>query len=188
MTTDSGPLKATESVLFASGKNQYLGILRSYETNHQSPQMMKIQLPARRHAYDSRNGVYLGETDETSAVIGPGRALLYSLLPYRVDALEIEAPKAVTRGSGLSVSLSIRAVGESPGMHVIHLQLRDPDRNESRHYRENILALAGKADTTIPIALNDLIGTWTITARDVATGRTAETAFEVNEAGRADTD
>lgn len=177
--TGTGEIKATESMLFSSGKNRYLGILRSHHTEDTAPHDTTIRLPAKYHVYNARTGDYFGETDQIPAVIVPARALLYSLLTYRVNALEIKTPLTVVRGTHLPVFLTVKTTGDTPGLHVVHIVFRDPKGSEKPCYTMNLNAPEGKVRVEIPIALNDMTGSWTMVAKDAATGKTSEASFIV---------
>ncbi len=179
LETGAGEIKATETMFFSSGKNRYVGILRSHHTEDAAPHETTIRLPAKYNVYNARTGVYFGETDQIPAIISPARALLYSLLPYRVNTLEIKTPVTVARGEHLPVSLTVKTTGDTPGLHVIHIVFRDPRGNEKPCYTMNLIAPEGKARATIPMALNDTTGSWTIVAKDAATGKSSEASFVV---------
>ena len=168
--TGSGEIKATETMIFTEGSNLYLGIIRCHKTENLEPQTARIKLPAVQHVYNARNGVYYGKTGEVTEVIKPARALLFSLLPYRVNGISIKMSKQVSRGSRLPVSLKIQISGGKPGLHVVRIEVRDPQGNIKPCYSMNILAHGGKAEAYIPFALNNPAGVWIVTVRDVATG------------------
>ncbi len=179
LDTGSGELKATETTLFASGQNRYLGILRNHLVENLDPQKSRIHLPARQHVYDARKGIYYGEIDQVSTEVSPARALIFSLLPYRVEGMELKTARSVSRGERVAVSVSLRTAGGKPGQHVVHLRFRDAEGRERPELRRNIMVRAGKGRASLPLALNDPVGTWTLTARDAATGKMGEAVFRV---------
>jgi hypothetical protein len=179
LDTGSGELKATETMIFASGQNRYLGVLRNHLVENLDPQETLLRLPLRRHVYDARKGIYFGETKQISILISPARAQVFSLLPYRVVGIELEVGESVDRGRRVPLSLQVQTAGGKAGEHAIHLRFRDPEGRERPELTRNILASAGRGSTAIPLALNDPIGTWTLTARDAATGQTATAVFDL---------
>jgi hypothetical protein len=66
--------------------------------------------------------------------------------------------------------LHIRTHGPAPGTHVLRIEVQDPQGRLLRHYGQNVVCPEGQGQATIPLALNDAPGQWTVTARDVATG------------------
>lgn len=179
MRTEGKELEATEAVFFGSGDIRYLGLLRSHQVADLDPHRTRIQLPERRHLYDARKGEYLGETDRIDALVAPARALVFTLLPYRVTGLDVTAPERVARGTPLSLELRVLTVGGPPETHVIHLHVTDADGRMRPELSRNVMLPAGWAVTTLPMALNDPVGAWTIGARDAATGREQQVAFVV---------
>ncbi|MDP2982333.1 MAG: beta-galactosidase [Candidatus Latescibacter sp.] len=177
--TGSGEIKATETMEFSEGDNRYLGILRSHETENLEPQTAQIKLPSVSHVYNARNGAYYGKTDTVTEMIRPARALLFSLMPYRVEGINIEIPKQVSRGAYLPLSFTIKTGGGKPGLHVIHIELRDPQGSVKPWYSMNLLAPSGKAEAKVPFAMNDQAGMWSLKARDAATGCQSEAVFTV---------
>lgn len=173
--TGSGELKATETMLFSEGGARYLGVLRSHETENTDPRTAQIKLPAVYHIYNARTGAYCGYTDRVTETVYSERALLFSLLPYRVQGLTVKTPVKIARGAELPLSLALTTEGGKPGLHVFHIEVRDPQGNIKPCYSMNLTAHEGKAETKIPFALNDMAGQWTVTARDAATGCRAET-------------
>jgi hypothetical protein len=177
--TGSGEIKATETMEFTEGGNRYLGILRSHETENIEPETAKIKLPSISHVYNARNGIYYGQTDTVMETIKPARALLFSLLPYRVDGIGIGIPKQVSRGTNLPLTFAVKTTVAKPGLHVIHIEFRDPQGTVKPWYSMNLLAHDGKAEAKVPFALNDREGLWRLKARDAATGCQAEAEFAV---------
>jgi hypothetical protein len=177
--TDSGELKSAEITVFTEGGNRYAGILRAHNTEDLDPQTGHIRFPSVSHVYNARTGAYYGKTGEVTETVAPARALLFSLLPYRVDGITVKTPKEVTKGAALSVSLVLQTSKGKPGLHVFHVEVRDPRGDVRKCYSMNVLARNGAGEAKIPLALNDLVGRWTLAVRDAATGCRAEAAFEV---------
>jgi hypothetical protein len=177
--TGSGEMKATETVIFTEGGNQFLGILRSHRTEDPAPKTAKIKLPSASYVYNARNGKYYGKTDTVTETIFPARALLFSLLPYRVEGITLKIPEKISKGKELPVSFNIKTFGGKPGLHVVRIELYDPEGAVKPWYSMNILAHNGKAEVKVPLAKNDREGMWTLKARDAATGTLSEAVFTI---------
>ena len=67
------------------------------------------------------------------------------------------------------------------GDHVFHVEMVSPQGQPAWHYTYNVLAPAGKLGLTIPLALNEQPGQWSVRVRDVLTGAAAEAKFTVQE-------
>ncbi len=129
-----------------------------------------------------REGKLVGQVDALKTEITPGVAKLYALMPYRVSALGIEAPRRADVGKEVSVSLVVKARGrETPGCHIVRVELTDPAGRQIPHYTQNLRCDAGQGELHLTFALNDPPGEWRLTARDTATGVTASTALRLQE-------
>ncbi len=131
---------------------------------------MMVELAKPYHVYDVRARDYLGLTDHIQAEIAPGQALLYSLLPYAVTDLSVQAQDA--RGS---FHASLQAQGRVPGMHCLRVEVLDPNGHAVKEYAQNVIAHEGSTSFSVPFALNDSEGVWRVRVRDVASGMMAAT-------------
>ncbi len=129
------------------------------------------------HVYDLRARKYLGRTDAVQTTLAPGDTALYALLPYRVLRVEASVPAQAAPGADLPITARVIPDAGRPGDHVVHLELINPAGESAQHYTRNLLALGGRLKTTIPLALNEARGRWTIRIRDVLSGCAGEVAF-----------
>ncbi len=182
-------LPRVEVSRFRSGAIEYLGIIQGLPrpgieyTNQVAPQPrpQRVALRFDRSAwvYDVRAGAALGQTAETAVDMTPGVAMLFALMPYRTQALEIAAPPAVRRGGETTLAFTVRAEAGTPGRHVVRVQFEDPSGTPCPPYARNVLCEAGRGELTMTFALNDPPGPWRVTARDVATGTAASAVLQV---------
>ena len=128
-----------------------------------------LKLDAARHLYDVRTGKYLGTMQEVERSIQPGLPHILSALPYRVTGLSISG-----NATDLSVALAIEPQDAKPGTHVFRIEVLDPQGNPADAYAQNALAPGGTCKTSVPFALDDAPGDWTVTVTDVATGVTGK--------------
>ncbi len=98
---------------------------------------------------------------------GQGRVL--AILPYEVGGVTVEGGSAVKAGEPLTVKVAVQAKAGATGEHVVEITARDARGNESPAYRR-VLRAKGATTVTLPTAVNDPAGEWTITATDLATG------------------
>ena len=70
------------------------------------------------------------------------------------------------------VRLAVAPAAGKVGRHVLRLRVLGPDGKEREAYRQTVVAEAGRAEVSLPLALDDAAGTWTLSAQDVATGVT----------------
>lgn len=142
------------------------------------PRATEIDFGEKYHVYDVRNKRYRGFRRKIDQMVEPGEALLYALLPYEVSTIEYESSYQPD-SKLLKVNLQIKTYNSvTPGTHVIHLDLIDPNGNLKREYSRNLIAVAGKCSTEMFLGLNAERGVWTITAKDTATSTKRE--FKIN--------
>jgi hypothetical protein len=155
------------------------------------------------HAYDSLGSEYLGWTAKIADHPADGPRVV-ALLPYRVTGLAIDAPPTRVGGT-ISVTVRLSADGGaedgvSPqrkdikgadpvfpprggliGRHVVAVDVIDPGGRTRPEYHLNLDGHGGVLRGSVPLALNDPAGTWTLRARDAATGFGAATSPAVRD-------
>ena len=65
------------------------------------------------------------------------------------------------------------------GLHVLRIEFTDPDENIAGMYTSKIKAEDGQCQGSICLALDEKVGEWKITARDIASGVTAEAIVSI---------
>lgn len=180
VAAEAGEPFDVEQVSFADGPARYLGLTR-WQWANSPTQTFSVTFGQKRHVYDARRGEYLGERESFHVPLGQGRSALFSLLPYRVTACDLVFAGPAQRGQLLRGRVGLEATAPR-ARHVVHIEVMGPDGKRLRHYAQNVFVPAGDpgtADIVIPLALNDVAGTWQIVARDVATGVSATASVEV---------
>ena len=168
------PCKAKQALAMKMGKEDPV----EADVPFPQPVPAAVRLGKNYHVYDVRRAKYLGETGRIEAEIGPGRAELYSLLPYRVRRIAVKTVSQVRQGDVLSFEAAVTVGEPSCGLHVLHAHLVAPDGRQPRHYTMNLKAEAGRIAGRFHIALNDVCGRWKLVVRDVASG--LETTEEIS--------
>lgn len=179
---------------YVSGKAIYAGVLRephviltgggpgSAGTGGSAERsQVGITLPRKAHVYDQRAGKYLGRTSRFETLMAPGRCQVYSILPYRVRALQVKIA-ATTRqpGDDVAYRVGMKTRGGRAGLHIFRVEVSGPDGVKA-HYGTQITARDGTGEAALGLALNDSPGAWSIKATDVATGVSSSTSFTVAE-------
>ena len=161
--------------VYRAGPLCYVGILKSAEeTKPILPEEhvpVSIDFGSKSHVYDVRAGRYLGYERQVETDIAPAIAKLYALLPYRVQSVTVKAGDA-SRGDLINVKLAVKGDRFRIGRHAVVLRFIAPDKKEILHYRTKAVLENGKGAVTLPMALNDPPGEWTLKAKDVASGVT----------------
>ncbi len=96
-----------------------------------------------------------------------GEPALFSILPYRVETLLLEAPEMVVAGQRVTIRILLDTGDAEPGTHLLFLQLESAEGAELKHYRQCIVAEGGMAETFIPLAENEFPGTYEIQVCDL---------------------
>jgi hypothetical protein len=198
-----GPYVTTESTQpghfyiarFKQAEATYVGILREPPTVQTGGgpgsastgttarnALVKSSFPDEMHVYDVRAGEYVGKSDAAERLLQPGECALYSLLPYEVTGVEVQPRgRARRQGGPVGYEIALQTAGAvEPGMHVVRVEVAGPD-GLREHYGTQLVFDGGSTEGEFVLALNDTIGTWMITATDIATGVVGEAEFEVVE-------
>jgi hypothetical protein len=166
-----GEMPPTEVARFRSGEAEYVGLLREYFLYDHKPYPATVRFPRKAHLYDLRRGEYLGHTDSVDTELSH-EAQVYALLPYRVNSVRVKGPSAAKAGEASEFALSVAVSGGKPGLHVFRFEVLGPSGEALPWYAANVRADNGRAACTIPWALNERPGQYTLLARDAATGAT----------------
>jgi uncharacterized protein YfaS (alpha-2-macroglobulin family) len=63
--------------------------------------------------------------------------------------------------------------------HVFRVECTGPDGNAVPHYSRNVLAARGTTGYSIPLAVNDATGRWTVRVTDILSGQSKSVNFDV---------
>jgi hypothetical protein len=185
LTADDGKVPCTQVTRFTHGDNEYVCVLRDFRLRMDEsvpiydlrPRWTTIDLGRTGCVYDTRRGLYIDKTDKVQAVVAPARALLYSILPYAVDRVDV-TEQSSTDPRDKHFAINVVSSEGTPGTHVLHVTLIDPLGNERREYSQNVKADAGTASVNVRMALSDADGFWRLKARDTASGHFGQSKFE----------
>ncbi len=158
-----------------NGDLNLVGVIRQAETAGDAT----LQLSQPAFVYDVRAGKPLGK--QTSLPIGKAgpRVRLFAVLSAPTEGLAIAAPNRVVRGGVLTAQLTLKTGGVKPAGRVLRVQLFRPDKREAMPYRSFVTLATAEGRVSVPFALNDPTGLWTLTATDVATGASASSALKL---------
>ena len=133
----------------------------------------KAIFPKEGYVYDLRSGAALGRVREVEKKLPIGDAVLYAVLPYAVSGVAVTAAVSdLAPGQPVRYRVSVGARGGSPGMHVVGVEVIDPQGRKQEHYGTRLLARNGRTEGEFLTALNDPSGRWAIRVTDYVT-RTA---------------
>ena len=105
---------------------------------------------------------------------------VFAVLPYPVRGLvaKLEADSA-SRGGEIEGTIAVDGGRARPERHAIRLDVTSPDGNPVRYLTRVLEAKRGRASFSLPLALNEPTGTWTLTFTDATTGAKATARAEV---------
>lgn len=136
---------------------------------------VRLRFPEARETYDARTGTYLGKLKDVPLPVQQN-AVLIARLDYRVTGVTLQSTQPDRQTVNLAIGVQATA---KPGRHVVHLEVLEPDGKSSYFYTQNLEIFDGRGNTTLHLALNDKLGKWKITAREVVSGQTATTTVVV---------
>jgi hypothetical protein len=120
--------------------------------------------------YASRRGELLNGGKRHKFRLKPGDVEVIAFLPYEVTRLLLEVPDTIRRGRHLPIGIDVRTRDKLPGNHIVHVTLTPRAGKPIAYYSRSLECVAGHGVTSIPLALNETLGEYTVTVRDTLTG------------------
>lgn len=179
-----GDMPPIEVARFNANGIELVGLIRSTYLKDDGAYWARIRLPRRAHLYDVRARAYLGYTDYCDKSLDY-QAELLALSPYKVRGVDVELFGKPAPGKPLKLRLGVVADSERvTGRHILRVTVLGPDGKERKWYAQNVMAPEGRATMTIPLALNETAGSYTILAKDVMSGMAGQMKFTLTAGGR----
>ncbi|MBT7054057.1 MAG: hypothetical protein HN976_03120 [Lentisphaerae bacterium] len=165
-------LRNVEVTRWQNGPVQVVSVFR----HKGQPEPGTMDLAQAMYAYDLKNGKELGQQRSISLTVTPYRALFYALSPRPLPPIAVQALPVVARGTVQRLGLTSTM---DEGLQAVNIRVTRPDGTLADWV--DSVALVGRKGTgvAVPVAFNDPSGTWAVGARDIITGRTTITQFEV---------
>ncbi len=190
-------IPGTQVYRYRQGDAIYAGLLRNppgkdspghdhgeRDIENFEPVEFTVGLPHTSHLYNMRTGEYLGQRDHMQHTEGGVTAFMLAALPYAVRDIDLTIPSrsAVQLGQTVTVQARVRTEGDAPvGLHVLHVELMDPNGEPVAWYRSNVVAEDGGCTLEVPFALNAPMGEWRLLVRDAATGVARHLELELTD-------
>lgn len=135
-----------------------------------------VELPARRHVYDLRDRRDRGRGESFTARIIPDRASFFVLCERAAPTpqVDLDAPR-VERGQVTRATVS---VPDAEGLHAFRIRARAGDR-ELDWLDRNIIVGREPVAFDIPVAFNDPVGEYEISAIDLFTNEPTTVTLSV---------
>jgi hypothetical protein len=192
------PALGYECFLYERGPIQYLGLLRDlppqpagvrrswhgpqfrHATTHK--ETVTVRLPRQGEVYDVRAGKHLGHAASVSLEMAPAEAKVLGLLPYRVTGVIVSNLKPHYRpGENIRYRASVTVSKGNAADHVLRLEVYHPDGERVPCYSKNVLAVNGRFEDSLPLALNEKAGSWNLKVTDVTTRVSKAVRFQVGK-------
>ncbi|MCC6487934.1 MAG: beta-galactosidase [Candidatus Hydrogenedentes bacterium] len=145
-------------------------------------QKLGVSLPDAKAVYDVREGKRVSRPKSMTVELPSGGAALFATLPYEVTGVTLETLDAVAAGSRVPVSIRIETKGGAPSTHLVRLRISASGLagdSSASHYDTTISCVNGSGEGFVRLALNERLGVYKLSARDVLSGVTAEKTFSV---------
>ena len=131
-------------------------------------QEITVKLPRAAYVTDVRTGKRLGRTDAVRTSLVVGDALVLALSPAE-STLTLKGPATARLGEHPEFAVGAD-VSTGGARHLFRCHVYAPDGSLLPAYSKNILAEGGRAAFTLPSALNDAPGEYTLRVTEVVTG------------------
>lgn len=143
------------------------------------PPRVALDLGEDGHVYEPRTGVRHGNPARVRVHLDDTHAALLTVLPYRVDSIDLVSPAEVVAGRRLELVARLQARDGLPGRHLFRVEVSSLEGEVLDHYTRHLEAPEGMLRTYIPFARNEQPGWYRVTVRDLLSGTAAESRFVV---------
>lgn len=180
LPTDPARIAGGEYYAFESAGAIYLGYLPDFSSSGTEglPGVLPLEWTGnRRYLYDVRAERYLGMLPDAFQKASSVRPALFSLLPYRVQGVELSFDKTAFHPGeavGYRCAIQVQEPGTPVGRHVFAVRVSRPDGSEERGFGGVFEAADGVLPLNFSFLDSDPAGKWTVRVRDIATGKSAE--------------
>jgi len=141
-------------------------------------QPVQIQFDRKGHLYEIRSHRYIGNTDVLQTTLKQATAKVFAIVPYEINGISIEEVSPVRAGQAIPIRIAVNGANGSVD-HVCRVTVTDTSGKQRNEYTRSVICRAGKGEYVLPLAYNDPTGGWTIHAREVISGLTANVTMEV---------
>lgn len=182
VTAGGNRLACSEIVAYKNGGGEIVAILP--EPKCLDAGAVTLRLPAPKFVYDLRQHRSLGHADRVSGTLVAGEPLIYALRdsPAARPMILPRDKRVPTVPAGATVKFDLRlnvGRGQQAGSSAAHVEIRNPRGEAVDYYGTDLLIGAENAEFSIPLALNDPAGRWTVIVREPFAHQVASAEFFV---------
>ena len=99
-----------------------------------------------------------------------GQPLFISALPHGIKNVVVNVPEVIHVGTRLPIQVLITTTKERAGKHLLIADLIPLNGTPIPYYRRVITAENGVGETFMPLALNEILGKYSLRVRDILSG------------------
>ena len=172
-----GELIRTETITWTKGNVTLYALYRDGGPTGPA----EIACLEKRHVFDLRTGAK-GEVDRFKIdALKPGYAHFFAAYPYDPGQPAVQTEKAtVSRGDNAAFTIRMAGVPkDEQGVFSFETRLLNPSGEWVDVIPWSVQSVGGTATVRFRAAYNDPPGQWTLSVREITTGRKAECKFEV---------
>ena len=129
------------------------------------------------YLYDTLANKDLGEKKEITLTVGPYDPTILVASDTPLPQMQVSAPQQAQRGA--IASIAIQTAASQADLSIFHVDVVDPKGNRHVFYSGNVIAHGGSGVKSIPFAVSDTPGNWTIDVHDVMSGQSVQQTIDV---------
>lgn len=183
------PLPLVETRVWDNGGSLVVGLYRRMKcewfnpksgTAAGQPVAATVTLAAPRHVYDLRGRKYLGQVSQIDTRLTWGRANFYLVIGYEIPKPEVSVSNPTpAAGQTLTASIRMNLPAGAAERHAVWVEILDPQNQRPLWGRQVVLLEHGAGQVQIPIAYNDLPGTWRVKVTELFSNQSAEAGWTI---------
>lgn len=178
VTAGGNEVPGVELAVFKRDAAEYLTVEKRSFAFEKYPLPAEIVLGGMYYVTDLRTGKALGQLERLPLQLEGLGCSVFSLLPYKVESVNVAAPRSVKAGADLKLDIVLKTTA-APAPHVLRVEVVAADGTHPVE-TQKLDATAGTLTCVLPVAFNEPAGTWTITVTDVSTGLTRKVTTRVD--------
>jgi hypothetical protein len=133
-------------------------------------QELRLPIDGDAAAYDMFTGELIRRPHKKRFQVTAGQPLFVSALPRSIKGIVVNVPEVIHVGTRLPIQVLVTTTKERAGKHLLIVDLMPLNGAPLLHYRRIIAAENGVGETFMPLALNEILGKYTLRVHDILSG------------------
>lgn len=173
-----------ETVRYRLGNSSLFGFI--YDWWAPAPERpVSVSLDGKGFLYDLNEGKFIGVAPQFEYRVSPFVPKFVALLPGKITRVTAEADqRTYCQGEVLKFTVRVEVSGEMPSGLVARVTLKNPQDTEVKYYTRNVYLENGVGQVVMPLAYDELPGTWNIAVREICSGLIGAAKFKVKSQDR----